>query len=140
MVGLNLKICLVYVDDIIVFSAGVDEYLDRLRAVLELLRGARLKLKPSKCRLFQRSVSFLGHIASEEGIAIDPEKIESVAKWPVPACLKDLRSFVGLCSQYRRFVKGFVKIAAPLHKMTGKGSPIDGHQMAKLRLSASSRH
>ena len=78
--GLNLEICLVYLDDIVFFSAGVDENLDRIIAVLERVRGARLKQKPSKCRLFQRSVSFLGHIVCGEGIATDPGKIESVAK------------------------------------------------------------
>ena len=78
--GLNFEICLVYLDDIIVFSAEVDEHLDLLRAVFERLRGARLKLKPAKYRLCQRSVSFLGHIVSREGIATDLGKIESVAK------------------------------------------------------------
>ena len=122
MAGLNLEICLaVYLDDIIVFSSGVDEHLDRLRAVLKRLRSAQLKLKPSKCRLFQTSVSFLGHVVSADGIATDPAKIESVASWPAPACLREIRSFVGLCSYYRRFVKGFDEIAAPLHKLTGKG-------------------
>ena len=137
MSGLNLEICLVYLGDIIVFSAGVDEHLDRLRAILERLRSARLKLKPSKCRLFQRSVSILGHIVSGVGMATDPWKIKSVAKWPVPACLKDLRSFVDLCGYDRRFVKGFAEIAAPLHKMTGKGV---SYQITKLRFSASSKH
>ena len=66
--GLNLEICLVYLDNIIVFSAVVDEHFDQLRADLERLRCARLKVKPSKCRFFQRSVSFLGHIVSGEGI------------------------------------------------------------------------
>ena len=119
MARLNLEICLVNLNDIIVISAGVDE--DRLRAVLERPRNARLKLKPSKCGLFQMSVSFLGHIDSGEGIATDQRKIESVAKWPVIAYLKDIRSFVDLCSYYRRFVKGFAEIASPLHMMTRKG-------------------
>ena len=76
MAGLNLEICLVYLDDIIVFESGVHEHLKRLRAIFERLRGARLNLKPSK--MFQKSVSFLGHVVSERGVATDPCKIESV--------------------------------------------------------------
>ena len=121
MAGLNLEICLVYLDDIIVYSSDVGEHLNRLRAVLDRLRDARWKLKPSKCRLFQKLVSIPGHVISGDGIATDSAKIESVATWPVPACLRDLRSFVGVSRNYRRFVKGFAEIAAPLHKLTGKG-------------------
>ena len=72
MSGLNLEVCLVYFDDIIVYSADVVTHLDRLRAVFEKLQAAVLKLKPSKCRLFQRRVGFLGHIVSEDGIETDP--------------------------------------------------------------------
>ena len=79
--GLNLEICMVYVDDIIVYSADVDTHLDRLRAVFERLQASGLKLKPSKCKLFQRRVGFLGHIVSEHGIETDPEKIEVVATY-----------------------------------------------------------
>ena len=84
MSGLNHEVCLVYLDDIIVYSADVDTHLDRLRAVLERLQAAGLKLNPSKCRLFQRRVGFLGHIVSEDGIESDREKNEAVATWPVP--------------------------------------------------------
>ena len=78
MDGLILEICLVYLDDIIVFSSKVSEHLRRLRAILERLESARLKLKPSKYRLFERSPSFHGHVISDEGIATDPAKVESV--------------------------------------------------------------
>ena len=90
MSWLNLEVCLVYLDDIIVYSADVDTHLDRLRAVFERLQAAGLKLKPSKCRLFQRRVEFLGHMISEDGIETDPEMIEAVAPWSVPECVRDL--------------------------------------------------
>src|SRR5206468_11987674 len=84
MAGLNYQICLVYLDDIILMSRTVEEHLERLVLILDRLRGAGLKLKPSKCKLLQKTISFLGHIVSEQGVATDPEKIRAVAEWPRP--------------------------------------------------------
>ena len=78
LVGLSWEACLVFLDDIIVFGETFEQHLKRLEAVLERLRAAQLKLKPSKCHLFQCRVSFLGHIVSEFGIEPDPEKVEAV--------------------------------------------------------------
>ena len=121
MSGLNFEVCLVYLDDVIVFSSTMNEHFDRLRVVLSRLKGAGLKLKPSKCHLLQKHVAFLGHIVSEGGVSTDPEKIRAVTEWPVPTHLREVRAFVGLCSYYRRFVEGFAGISAPLHDMTRKG-------------------
>jgi len=98
----------------------MDEYLQRLTAVLTRLRDNGLKLKPSKCRLLQKHVAFLGHIASEDGVSTDPEKVRAITDWPTPENLREVRSFVGLCCYYRRFVEGFAKISAPVHAMTKK--------------------
>ena len=120
MSGLNLEVCLVYLDDIIVLSADVPSHLVRLRAVFSRLREAGLKLKPSKCKLLRRRVGFLSHIVSEEGIETDSAKIESVVTWPVLTTVRNVRGFLGLCSYYHRFVKVFVEVVAPFHALTEK--------------------
>jgi len=118
--GLHLDVCLVYIDDIIVFSRTIEEHLERLVRVLAHLREAKLKLKPSKCVLLQKSLSFLGHVVSGEGIATDPEKTKLVSEWPVPTSVKEVRPFLGLAGYYRKFVKGYAKITTPLHDLTKK--------------------
>ena len=114
---LNLKWCVVYLDDIIVFARTADEHLDRLRAVFEKLRQANLKLKCSKCNFFKKEIIYLGHHVSSKGIACDPKKIEVVKKWPKPETVNDVRSFLGFVGYYRRFIKGFSKIARPLNDL-----------------------
>ena len=116
--NLSWKICLVYLDDIIVLSKDFDEHLSNLRQVFSRLKRANLKMNPKKCILLQSQVSFLGHIVSGDGIATDPSKIEAVDKWPTPTSVKEVRSFLGLCSYYRKFVNKFADIARPLHKLT----------------------
>ena len=116
--GLSWKICLVYLDDIIIFSKTFEEHISNLDQVLQRLREANLKLSPKKCTLLQSQVTFLGHVVSKDGISTDPEKIKSVTEWPVPKNVKQVRSFLGLCSYYRRYVKHFSNLARPLHRLT----------------------
>ena len=123
--GLQWQICLVYLDDIIIFGRTIDEELERLQQVLERIRKTGMKLKPKKCFLFQKKVLYLGHIVSADGIATNPEKIESVKHCPIPVNVKQVRSFLGLCSYYRRFIKDFAKVADPLHRLTEKQRPFN---------------
>ena len=101
MQGLQWKICLIYLDDIIVYGKTFEEELERLREVFLRLRKANLKLKMKKCELFRPNMSFLGHIVSKEGISADPEKIKAVQTWPVPKNVSEVRSFLGFCSYYQ---------------------------------------
>jgi hypothetical protein len=120
--GLQWEQCLLYMDDIIIPSKSIEQGLERLENILERLKKANLKLKPSKCTLFQTHVNFLGHTVSESGIATNPDKISAVKNWSTPRNSKEVKSFLGLCSYYRRFVKDFAKIARPLHKVSEKNT------------------
>ena len=118
--GLQWEICVVYLDDIIVFSKSFEEHITRLQEVFDRIQLAGLKIAPKKCFIFQKKVSFLGHVVNSDGISPDPIKIEAVQSWPIPANVKDVRSFLGTCSYYRKFIKDFSKIARPLHRLTEK--------------------
>jgi hypothetical protein len=118
--GLNFEVCLVYLDDIIIFSRTVEQHIESLRLVLERLRSAGLKLKPAKCDIMRRSVEFLGHLVSSDGIEPHPDKVSAVTSWPEPTSLRHLRAFLGLCGYYRRFIEQFSRIAAPLYALTEK--------------------
>ena len=117
MGDLNLRDCLIYLDDIIIFSSTFEEHLQRLQAVFENLEKHNLKLKPSKCEFFKERVVYLGHLVSAEGIHVDPTKTEAVINWPVPKCTKDVRRFLGFSGYYRRFVEGYATIARPLNDL-----------------------
>jgi len=121
MCGLSYESVLVYLDDLIIMASSFEQLVERFAVVLDRLRAANLKLNCRKCNLFQRKVSFLGHVVSESGIEVQPEKTEVVRNWPVPKSLTELRSFLGLASYYRRFLEGFSIIAAPLYSLMRKG-------------------
>ena len=106
---LHLNWCIIYLDDIIVFSRTPKEHIHRLKAFFEKLRAASLKLKPSKCDFFKKEIKYLGHLVSEEGVSTDPDKIKSVTEWPQPTTVTDVRSFLGFVSYYT--------IAKPLNKL-----------------------
>ena len=120
LAGLTGEQCLIYIDDIIVFSSTFQEHLDRLERVFLKLQGAGLKLRSEKCHFVQKAVKYLGHVVSDKGICPDPAKTDVVANYPIPKNAKEVKQFMGLCNYYRRFVKGYSEIAAPLFKLLSK--------------------
>ena len=137
LAGLQWHTCLVYIDDIIIFSETIDDHLEQIQNIFHRLKQAKLKLKPKKCKLLQTKVKYLGHVVSKDGVETDPEKIEAVKEWPRPVCVKDVRSFIGFCSYYRRFIPNFASVAKPLIKLTEKKVNFvwtDDHEDAWLEL------
>jgi len=120
--GVSLSVCICYLDDLILHSTTLDQHLENLEMILQKLRGANLKLKPSKCFFLQTSVKFLGHLVSSKGRETDGDKTRLIEEWPVPTSLKQLRGFLGLAGYYRRFSKDFSKKAAPLNDLLKKNS------------------
>ena len=114
---LNMRWCIVYLDDIIIYSDTKEEHLKRLEAVFQKLAAAGLKLKSSKCFFFKEEIDYLGHVVSGEGISSNPKKVEAVTKRPTPQAVCDVRSFLGFVGYYRRFTKNFSKIAKPIREV-----------------------
>jgi hypothetical protein len=111
---------IVYLDDILIYSKTKGEHLKHVNLVLRKLREHRLYGKLSKCEFLKDEVEYLGHYISAEGISVDQHKIEAVKSWPIPTNISELRSFLGLASYYRKFVKGFSAIATPLTALLHK--------------------
>ena len=118
--GLPWTVCLIYLDDVIVHAKTIGDEFNRLREVFSRLRSVNLKLNPKKCNLFQREVRYLGHMVTKDGVTVDPAKTDAVRSWPTPKNKTEVRSFLGLCSYYRRFVRNFAAVAKALYELTEK--------------------
>jgi len=121
LAGLTWNSCLVYVDDIIIFSKTVSSHIQRLEEVFQRLAENNLKNKPEKCQFLQEHVTLLGYKVSGQGISLDPEKTRIILELKPPTCIKELRSYIGCFSYYRRFISQFSIIAEPLYALTRKG-------------------
>lgn len=119
--GLVDVICVVYLDDILVFSDTLEEHKDHVRQILARLRQYRLFLKRSKCEFHTRETEFLGFIITPEGLKADASRISAIQDWPMPATVRDIRIFIGFVNYYRRFIANFSRLALPLTRLTQKG-------------------
>ena len=117
LADLNMKICCIFIDDVIIFGRTYEEHLENLKLVFDRIRSASLKLAPKKCHFFKRKVKYVGHVVSEAGVEIDPDKTTKVTNWPTPKTPEDVRRFLGFVGYYRRFIKNFSQISRPLSEL-----------------------
>jgi hypothetical protein len=116
------KFILVFFYDILVYSPTLQTHLQHLKLTLEILRGNQLFAKRSKCKFACSEIDYLGHIISAEGVKADSKKLSAMVEWPRPKSLKALRGFLGLTRYYRKFIKGYGSIAAPLTDLLKKNA------------------
>ena len=120
---LNLVYCLIYLDDLIVFSQMEEEHLHRLCVIFDQLREYNLKLKPSKCSLFKEKINYLAHQVSKQGVSPSDTNLKAIAKCVLPGTYTEIRAFLSLVGHYRQFIRGFAKIAQPLNEhLAGEGA------------------
>ena len=120
---LNFVYCLIYLDDLIMFSCTTEEHLHHLRIVFDHLREYNLKLKPSKCSLFKEEINYLAHKVSKAGIRPSNINMKAIAEYAPPKTYTEIRAFLGLVGHYRHFIKGFARIAQPLNEhLAGEGA------------------
>ena len=122
-----------YLDDVLVFSPTVESHIEHLKLVLGKLEGAGLKLNIKKCKFCIEQVVFLGYNISNKGISTIKEKTKAIVEWEKPTNLKELRSFLGVCSYYRRFIKGFAKIVSPLNELNRIDKSVGEKRVSRFR-------
>jgi len=121
LAGLVDVTCIVYLDDILVFSDTEEAHIGHVKEVLQRLREAKLYLRLDKCEFHTQQTEYLGYIVSPEGIKIDPLRVKTIQEWPMPKTVRDIRVFIGFMNYYRQFIAQFSRLALPLTKLTQKG-------------------
>lgn len=122
--GLQNEICLVYLDDIIVYSTSLQEHLENLEKVFQRLRESNFKIQMDKSEFLKLETAYLGHIISGDGIKPNPDKISAILKYPIPKTSKEIKQFLGLLGYYRKFIPDFARTTKPLTQCLKKGRKI----------------
>ena len=133
---LNLTYCLIYLDDVIIFSQTEEEHLERMRVVFDRHHEHGLKLKPSKCDVFKTEINYLAHHVSKRGVLPSKKNLEAITKCLPPDTYTKVKSFVSLVGHYRHFIKGFANIATPLYDLTSGENKDDKSEHLNLPLEA----
>jgi hypothetical protein len=128
---LHMRICCIFINDVIIFSLTFQEHLERLELVFNRIKEANLKLSPQKCTFFKRKVKYIGHVVSAEGVKTDPEKISKVVDWPTPTNAEEVRKFIGFAGYFRRFIQNFSQISKPLTELFPSTSKRKKQKQAK---------
>jgi transposase InsO family protein len=142
--GLVGEIAVVYLDDILVYGKTFESHVEHIRQVLRRLQDRGIKLKPSKCNLFQKEVRYLGRVISSEGYKMDPADIKAVEalREKQPSTVGEVRKILGLLGYYRQYIQNFSTIAKPLYELLKKPSPCSDDQPSKtnpMKTSSKSR-
>lgn len=119
--GLVDSCCIVYLDDILIYSQDRETHTQHLQQILQRLGDAELYCNPSKCIFYQDTVEFLGFVISHQGVTMDPKRVDTITQWPIPRSYHDIQVFLGVCNFYRRFIAGYSNITTPLTSLL-KGS------------------
>ena len=115
------RLAIAYMDDILIYSNSLQEHILHVQTILQKLLSAGLFIKLKKCEFHVQKVSFLGFIISAEGISMDPERISTIAEWPVPESVLDIQVFLGFSNFYRRFIEGYSRVVVPITRLLRKG-------------------
>lgn len=126
--GLTEQQCMVYLDDIIIFSTSLQEHLGRLKNVFQRLRAANLKVQLDKSEFLRTEVNYLGHIITPQGIRPNNEKIRVIENYPIPCTTKEIKAFLGLLGYYRKFIRNFASLTKPLTRCLKKGANIEHNE------------